>query len=139
MLNFVQTDDLQLYDRFGVDGVQNLCHIVDYQRSAFLTFDQFKPKDKLNNCMHYYSLISNIPIEVKMHTHNEDFRKVVAIYHVHICIISNNKLLQRIITTRTFLFNILKTKIKDQKLPSLDVRMIPLLVEYKTPRVSSAL
>lgn len=73
-LNFVQTDDLQLYDRFGVDGVQNLCHIVDYQRSAFLTFDQFKPKEKLNNCMHYYSLISNIPIEVELHTHNEDLQ-----------------------------------------------------------------
>ena len=65
ILNFVKTEDFPLYNRWGVAGVQNLCHIFDHQRRDFFTFDQIKQKVQTNNYMHYYSLISNIPMEVK--------------------------------------------------------------------------
>ena len=65
ILNFIPTEDFPLYNRWDEAGIQNLCHIVDFHKRDFLTFEQIKQRVQTNNFMRYYILISNIPMEIK--------------------------------------------------------------------------
>ena len=65
ILNFVPLKDFPIYIRWGSEGVKNLCHIVDTIKNDFFAFEQVREKIKTKNFMRYFTLISNIPKEVK--------------------------------------------------------------------------
>jgi len=46
-------------------GVTNLNHIMDTVAKNFLTFEKIKPLIKSNNFIRYYTIISNIPTDIK--------------------------------------------------------------------------
>ena len=65
LLNFVSIDDFLFYMRWENSGVNNLHHVMDTVTNNFLTFEKIKPLIKSNNFNRYYTIISNIPIDIK--------------------------------------------------------------------------
>ena len=65
LLNFVSIDDFPFYMRWENVGVTNLNHIMDTVTKHFLTFEKIKTLIKSNNFIRYYTLISNIPTDIK--------------------------------------------------------------------------
>ena len=65
LLNFVSNDDFPFYMRWGNAGVTNLNHMMDTVTKNFLTFEKIKTLIKSNNFIRYYTLISNIPTDIK--------------------------------------------------------------------------
>jgi hypothetical protein len=53
------------YIRWENAGVTNLNHIMDTVTKNFLTFEKIKTLIKSNNFIRYYTLISNIPTDIK--------------------------------------------------------------------------
>ena len=53
------------YMRWENAGVTNLNHIMDTVTKNFLTFEKIKTLIKRNNFIWYYTLISNIPTDIK--------------------------------------------------------------------------
>jgi hypothetical protein len=51
--------------RWGNAGVTSLNHIMDTFTKNFLTFEKIKTLIKSNNFIRYYTLISNIPTDIK--------------------------------------------------------------------------
>ena len=51
--------------RWGNAGVTSLNHIMDTVTKNFLTFEKIKTLIKSNNFIRYYTLISNIPTDIK--------------------------------------------------------------------------
>jgi hypothetical protein len=65
LLNFVSIDDFPFCMRWDNAGVKNLNHIMDTVTNNFLTFEKIKPLIKSNNFNRYYTIISNIPTDIK--------------------------------------------------------------------------
>ena len=65
LLNFVSIDDFPFYMRWENAGVTNLNHMMDTVTKNFLTFEKIKTLIKSNNFIRYYTLISNIPTDIK--------------------------------------------------------------------------
>jgi hypothetical protein len=65
LLNFVSIDDFPFYMRWGNAGVTSLNHIMNTVTKNFLTFEKIKTLIKGNNFIRYYTLISNIPTDIK--------------------------------------------------------------------------
>ena len=65
LLNFVSIDDFLFYMRWENAGVTSLNHIMDTVTKKFLTLKKIKTLIKSNNFIRYYTLISNIPIDIK--------------------------------------------------------------------------
>jgi hypothetical protein len=66
LLNFVSIDDFPFYMRWENTGATNLNHIMDTVTNNFLIFEKIKTLIKSNNFIRYYTLISNIPTDIKM-------------------------------------------------------------------------
>jgi hypothetical protein len=49
----------------SISGVTNLNHIMDTVTKNVLTFEKIKTLIKNNNFIRYYTLISNIPTDIK--------------------------------------------------------------------------
>ena len=60
-----EIDDFPFYMRWGNAGVTSLNHIMDTVTKNFLTFEKIKTLIKSNNFIRYYTLISNIPTDIK--------------------------------------------------------------------------
>ena len=65
LLNFVSIDDFPFYMRWENAGVTNLIHIMDTVTKNFLTFEKIKTLIRNNNFIRYYTIISNIPTDIK--------------------------------------------------------------------------
>ena len=65
LLNFVSIDDFPFYMRWENTGATNLNHIMDTVTNNFLIFEKIKTLIKNNNFIRYYTLISNIPTDIK--------------------------------------------------------------------------
>ena len=65
LLNFVSIDDFPFYMRWDNSGVKNLNHFMDTVTDNLLTFEKIKPLIKSNNFFRYYTIISNIPTDIK--------------------------------------------------------------------------
>ena len=65
ILNFVTLGNFSYYTKWENVGIKNLCHLFDISKKDFYTFQKIKEMVQTDNFMMYYTLISNIPSDIK--------------------------------------------------------------------------
>ena len=65
ILNFVHEDNLSYFLRWNSYGIENLCDLLNEDKSDFLSFEEVRQKCHCNYFTKYYSLLSNIPTSFK--------------------------------------------------------------------------